>query len=359
MRKRSVATSCALALVVVLGASVTAAASDDNSYKLTKLVSDKPGTALQTDANLVNAWGLVAGPTTPWWVANNGTNTSTLYDGDGNPIPLVVKVAGAPTGTVFNGGPGFVVTHDGASGPSVFLFASENGTIHGWNPTVPPPAPSSQAFRVVDRRAEDAIYKGLAIATTAAGGRLYATDFHNGRVDVFDENFDQVTIPGAFEDPDIPAGYGPFGIQTIGDTIFVTYARQDADAEDDVAGAGLGFVDMYSLQGELLEHVASHGVLDAPWGVAWAPEAFGAFGGDLLIGNFGDGTINAFERESDGDFEFDGTLQRRNGNVMAIQGLWAIQFGNGDVAGPTDTLFFTAGPNEERHGLFGKIEVPS
>jgi uncharacterized protein (TIGR03118 family) len=348
--------ACALALVVVFGATVTASASD-NSYKLTRLVSDKPGVAQQLDPNLVNAWGLVAGPTTPWWVANNGTNTSTLYDGSGNPIPLVVKVAGAPTGAVFNGGSGFVVTHDGASGPSLFLFASENGTIHGWNPGVPPPAPSTRAFKVVDRSADDAIYKGLAIATRAVGDRLYVTDFHNARVDVFDENFDQVHVAGAFEDPNIPAGYGPFGIQTIGNAIFVTYARQDADGEDDVAGAGLGFVDMYSLRGTLLQRVASHGVLDAPWGIAMAPDGFGEFGGDLLIGNFGDGRINAFHHESDGDFEFDGTIQRRNGNVMSIQGLWALQFGNGDVAGPKDTLFFTAGPNEERHGLFGSIEA--
>lgn len=272
---------------------------------------------------------------------------------------MVVKVAGAPTGTVFNGGTGFVVTHDGEPGPSVFLFAGENGTIHGWNPAVPPPAPSTKAFKVVDRSGEGAIYKGLAIATTATGGRLYATDLHNARVDVFDENFGLVSVPGAFEDPNTPAGYAPFGIQAIGDAIFVTYAKQDADAEDDVAGAGFGFVDMYSLGGQLLEHVASHGVLDAPWGLAMAPEGFGQFGGDLLVGNFGDGTINVFDHESDGDFEFDGTLQRRNGNVMSIQGLWALQFRNGDVAGPTDTLFFTAGPNDERHGLFGKIEAAS
>jgi len=356
VRNRWVLSSCALALVLVLGATVSAAASD-NSYKLTKLVSDKPGVAAQSDANLVNAWGLVAGPSTPWWVANNGTNTSTLYDGAGNPIPLVVTVAGAPTGAVFNGGSGFVVTHDGASGPSLFLFATEGGTIRGWNPAVPPPAPSTKAFKVVDLSGEDAIFKGLAIASTASGDRLYATDFHNGRVDVFDEDFDPVTIPGAFEDPDIPTGYAPFGIQSIGSAIFVTYAKQDADAEDDVKGPGLGFVDMYSKRGVLLERVASQGVLDAPWGLAMAPDGFGEFGGDLLIGNFGDGTINAFERESDGDFEFEGTLHRRSGNVLSIDGLWAIQFGNGEAAGPTDTLFFTAGPNDERHGLFGKIEA--
>ena len=264
MRTRSVVTSCAVALaltfgVIVATASASAASDHDNRYKLTRLVSDKPGVAEQLDPNLVNAWGLVAGPTTPWWVANNGTNTSTLYDGTGSPIPLVVRVAGAPTGTVFNGGSGFEVTHNGTSGASVFLFATENGRIRGWNPNVPAPAPSTKAFKVADLSGQDAIFKGLAIATTASGGRLYATDFHNGRVDVWDENFAPVNVPGAFHDPNLPDGYGPFGIQTIGGNIFVTYAKQDADAEDDVQGDGLGYVDMYSATGTLLGRVASQG----------------------------------------------------------------------------------------------------
>jgi uncharacterized protein (TIGR03118 family) len=345
--------------VIVASASVSTAGDDENRYKMTRLVSDRPGVAEQLDPNLVNAWGLVAGPTTPWWVANNGTNTSTLYDGTGSPIPLVVDVAGAPTGIVFNGGSGFVVTHNGASEPSLFLFASENGTVHGWNPNVPPPAPSTKAFLVANLSGEDAIFKGLAIATTASGDRLYATDFHNGRVDIWDENFAPVNIPGAFQDPNIPAGYGPFGIQAIRGHIFVTYAKQDADAEDDVQGAGLGFVDMYSKRGVLLERVASRGALNAPWGLAWAPKRFGEFSGDLLIGNFGDGNINAFEQESDGDFELEGTLARRNGDPMSIDGLWALRFGNGNAAGRRDQLFFTAGPNDEQHGLFGSVEAAS
>jgi len=366
VRDRRGLVTCAVALALVLGGTTAAAGSgtstssdDENSYKLTRLVSDRTGVAEHQDPNLVNAWGLVAGPSTPWWVANNGTDTSTLYDGAGNPIPLVVKVAGAPTGTVFNGGSGFVVSHEGAPGPSLFLFATENGTIRGWSPAVPPPAPSGQSFKVVDRSGRGAIYKGLAIASTPSGDRLYATDFHNARVDVFDESFNLVTMAGAFRDPELPSGYAPFGIQAIRGNIFVTYAKQDADAEDDVAGAGFGFVDRYSKQGELLQRVASRDVLDAPWGLAMAPDRFGEFGGDLLVGNFGDGTINAFQRESDGDFEFDGTLQRRNGTVMSIQGLWALRFGNGDAAGPRTSLFFTAGPNDEQHGLFGKIEAQS
>jgi uncharacterized protein (TIGR03118 family) len=361
MLKRSVWTSTVVAVTFALSTAAASPsfASDDNSYKLTRLVSDKAGVAEITDPNLVNAWGLVAGPTTPWWVANNGTDTSTLYDGAGNPLPLVVKVAGAPTGTVFNGGSGFVVRHEGDSGPSVFLFATESGTIRGWNPEVPPPAPSTRAFKVVDRSAREAIYKGLAIAPTASGDRLYATDFHNARVDVFDEKFNLIRKAGAFTDPAIPDGYAPFGIQKIGRHIFVTYAKQDADAEDDVAGPGLGFVDMYSKRGKLLEHVASRGVLNAPWGLAMAPKNFGEADGDLLIGNFGNGKIHVYDVEGDGDFELDGALQRRNGNDMVIDGLWALRFGNGDVAGPRNSLFFTAGPNDEKHGLFGKIEPAS
>jgi uncharacterized protein (TIGR03118 family) len=231
--------------------------------------------------------------------------------------------------------------------------------IRGWNPNVPAPAPSTKAFRVVDMRSDNAIFKGLAIAPTANGDRLYATDFHNGKVDVFNERFHLVNMPGAFEDPNIPDGYAPFGIQTIGNHIFVTYAKQDAAAEDDAPGAGFGFVDMYGREGKLLQRVASMGSLNAPWGIAWAPDNFGQASGDLLIGNFGDGVINAYEPESQGSFHFEGSLHRRSGNVMVIQGLWALEFGNGNAAGPTNTLFFTAGPNGENHGLFGSIEAQS
>jgi len=357
VRKRSVVLVCVVALVA-LGAWLIPASAGDNSYKVTRLVSDQANKAQHQDPNLVNAWGLVAGPSTPWWVANNHTNTSTLYDGSGNAIPLVVKVAGAPTGAVFNGGTGFQVSHNSATAPALFLFDTESGVIRAWNPNVPPPAPSTKAFRVVDMRSEHAIFKGLAIAPTAHGDRLYATDFHNAKVDVFNERFHLVNMPGAFEDPNIPSGYAPFGIQRIGNRIFVTYAKQDADAEDDVAGAGFGFVDMYGRKGKLLQRVASMGSLDAPWGIAWAPSNFGEASGDLLIGNFGDGVINIFEPEGH-EFEHEGSLKRINGNQVVIPGLWALQFGNGAVAGPTNTLFFTAGPGGETHGLFGSIQAQS
>jgi uncharacterized protein (TIGR03118 family) len=347
----------ALGLALLMTSAPAGGAAERNIYTVTNLVSDVPGEAAHVDPNLVNAWGLVAGPNTPWWVADNGTDVSTLYTGAGDAIPLVVRVAGAPTGIVFNGGPNFVVSDGSNSGPSRFMFATESGTIRGWNPAVPPPPPSTQSFVVVDRSAVGAIYKGLAIASTPGGDFLYAADFHNARVDVFDGDFNLVTPPGAFVDRKLKKGFAPFGIQTIGDRIFVAYAKQDAAGEDEVAGKGLGFVDMFGTDGAFLGRVATRGQLNAPWGLALAPESFGRFGGDLLVGNFGDGRINAYEMEDNGHFEHEGKLRGPNHKAIAIDGLWALSFGNGAAAGPTDTLFFTAGPDEETHGLFGKIEA--
>jgi uncharacterized protein (TIGR03118 family) len=341
-----------LLMLVVPG---SARAAQRNAYTVRNLVSDQQGVATHTDPNLVNAWGLVAGPSTPWWVADNGTDVSTLYTGDGSPVSLVVDVPGAPTGAVFNGGSHFVVSDGTDSGPALFIFATESGTIRGWNPAVPPPPFSTQTFVVVDRSSVDAIYKGLTIASTTSGDFLYATDFHNARVDMFDGDFNLVTPSGAFDDPRIPPGFGPFGIQNIDGTLFVTYAKQDADAEDDVAGQGLGFVDMFTTNGDFLGRVATRGQLNAPWGLAVAPASFGRFGGDLLVGNFGNGKINAFDLQPNGTYQFRGQLQDGNGSVIAIDGLWALRFGNGAAAGSTDTLFFTAGPDDESHGLFGKV----
>jgi len=365
MLKRAISLLSVTALVLLLSPSAQAtgdarsrsASTASDGYRVTRLVSDQPGMAAHLDPNLVNAWGLVAGPTTPWWVADNGTNRSTIYDHNGAAIPLVVKVPDAPTGTVFNGGSGFVVHHLGASGPSVFLFSTEGGTIRGWNPGVPPPSPSTMAFKVVDRSGVGAIYKGLAIASGRFHDFLYATDFHNARVDVFDDSFHLVTRPGAFTDPNLPAGFAPFGIQAINGRIFVTYAMQDANAEDEIAGTGLGFVDMYGIHGRLLGRVASRGALNAPWGLAWAPSDFGRFSDDLLVGNFGDGRIHAYEPQANGTFEPAGALRRQSGSVITIDGLWAIEFGNGGAAGQTNSLFFTAGPDDESHGLFGRIRA--
>src|SRR6185503_9060963 len=333
-------------------------------YLQHNLISDGFVPADITHSNLVNAWGLVSGPATPWWIANNGTGTTTLYNvGTGTivtdfTVPGAGGAQGNPTGLVFNGGTGFVVNNGvGSPAPARFIFASEDGTISAFKGApIVTVVPNAQA------PAHDAIYKGLAIDSATAGQFLYATDFHNGKVDIFDSSFHAVTIPGSFTDPNLPAGFAPFGIQNINGTIYVTYALQDEDQEDDVAGPGNGFVDAYDTSGNLIRRVASAGELNSPWGLALAPDEFGRFSGDLLVGNFGDGRIHAFDPTqltSVGEFEAVGLLHSSRGKPIQIDGLWALQFGHGTNAssanGLTTTLFFTAGPAEEEHGLFGSL----
>jgi len=329
------------------------AARSGRFYAQHNLVSDGAVAADHVDAALVNAWGLVASATSPWWIADNGTDSSTLYNGNtGAPLSLRVGVAGSPTGVVFNGGSSFVVRNGTDSGPARFIFATESGTILGWNPTVAP----RRAVIAVDNSAAGAVYKGLAIATTPAGARLYATNFHGGAVDVFDAAFHHV--PGGFVDATLPPGYAPFGIRNLGGTIYVTYALQNAERHDDVAGVGHGFVNAFTTQGQLLRRVASQARLNSPWGLAVAPSNFGAFSGNLLVGNFGDGHINAFDLgrfQETGELQQRGELHATTGQPLAIDGLWALDFGNGAAAGPTNALFFTAGPFGEQHGLFGRL----
>jgi len=325
-------------------------------YTLTNLVGDVAGAAAQVDPHLVNAWGLVAGPSTPWWVANNTTNSSTLYTGTGAVLPLVVTVPGAPTGIVFNGGNGFVVRNGSSSGPATFIFATERGVVSGWNQAVPPPPPSTESITGADRSGVGAIYKGLAIASTTGGDQLYATDFHNARVDVFDSSFNLVTAPGAFVDKKIPGRFAPFGIQNINGAICITFAKQDQAKVNDVPGAMHGFVDMFDTSGKLMTRVATKGPLNAPWGLALAPAGFGTFSGDLLVGNFGNGKINAYHQQSNGRWKFRGQLKGSNGKVLRTEELWGLSFGNGGAAGPTNTLYFTAGPSGGSHGVFGSIQ---
>jgi uncharacterized protein (TIGR03118 family) len=343
----------AIAIAAVLAGS-GAAAPQDNAFTVTNLVADTGSSAASDDASLVNGWGLSAGPTTPWWVSDNGTNLSTLYNGTGAKQALTVTVAGGPTGTVFNGSAtDFVVTQNGTTGAARFLFATEAGTILGWNPAVN----ATTAIPGVDRSKQKAVYKGLA----TLNDRLYATDFHNDRVDVFDASFRLLPPGHAFQDATLPKGYAPFGIQALNGRIFVTYAKQDKARHDDVAGGGLGYVDEFTRDGKLVARVASGGRTNAPpnapWGLALAPSSFGPFSGDLLVGNFGNGRISAYERGLRGDkWVFRGQLRRGDdGNLIAIDGLWAIAFGNGSAAGPTTSLYFAAGPDGEAHGLFGSI----
>jgi len=330
----------ALALAVVAGAS----AASDNSYTATNLQSTA------SDPTLVNGWGLAALAGSPWWVADNGTDAATLYRADGTKNPLTVAVANAPTGMVANdAGTGFLVSNAAhVSGASRFIFATEEGTILGWSPTVD----GTHAIVAVPNTT-GASYKGLVIAPN----RLYATDFANARVDVFDSAWQPVMSPGAFTDPKLPAGYAPFGIQNVNGMIVVTYAKQDAEGVDEVAHQGFGFVDAYDTSGRMIGRIAQHGQLNAPWGIAMAPSSgFGAFSGDLLVGNFGDGEISAYEPQLDGSWELVGQLRGSDHKVLSIDGLWALEFGRGSLAnGSTTTLFFTAGPNDESTGLFGTI----
>jgi uncharacterized protein (TIGR03118 family) len=343
--------SAAVVVAAVLAGGV-AAAPQDNVFTVTNLVADSGSSAPVVDASLVNPWGLSAGPTTPWWTSNNGTNTSTLYDGTGKKQALTVAVAGGPTGTVFNGSAtAFPVTQNGKSGAARFLFATEAGTILGWSPTVN----GTVALPGVDRSAQKAVYKGL----TTLNDTLYATDFHNDRVDVFDASFTPVTTAGAFRDAKLPKGYAPFGIQALNGNIFVTYALQDKAKMDDVAGNGFGYVDEYTPTGKLVARVASGGRKNAPpnapWGLALAPSSFGPFAGDVLVGNFGNGRISAYQERNPGKWVYKGQLRRGDGSLIAIDGLWAIAFGNGSASGPTTSLYFAAGPGGEAHGLFGSI----
>jgi uncharacterized protein (TIGR03118 family) len=330
-----------------------------SAYLPINLVSDQAGVARIQDTNLVNAWGLAISPTGgAFWVADNGTDVATLYSGDVggsalHTVPLVVSIPnGAPTGQVFNGNSSDFIVNDGNgnSGHAVFIFSSESGTISGWAPGVPPPPPSTAAQ--VGVTVDGAIFKGLALANNGTGNFLYATDFHNNAIDVFDNTFTQVTPAGSFTDPNLPAGYAPFGIQNIGGTLYVSYALQDADAHDDVAGPGHGFIDAYDADGNLLRRVASQGTLNSPWGMVQAPANFGRFSNDLLVGNFGDGRINAFDPNSGA---FLGQLKLGNDTPVTIPGLWALAFGNGVTAGDSNSLYFTSGPNDEANGLFGKV----
>jgi uncharacterized protein (TIGR03118 family) len=356
-----VAASLALACTFVSAANVRTA---DGVYAQHNLVSDGFVTADHTDANLVNAWGLALNPFGPAWVADNGTGVSTLYDGDGNALSLIVQIptpssptGGTPTGIVFNGSTSatsFAVTSGSVTGPSKFLFATEDGVIAGWAPTVD----GTHAIVAVDNSAATgAVYKGLALSAGGSGQLLYATDFHNGRVDVFDSTFTPVTLAsGAFTDPHLPAGYAPFGIQAIGGDVYVTYAKQNPGSDDEVDGPGLGIVNVYDPNGVYLARVATHGRLNAPWGIAMAPAGFGKFRNSVLIGNFGDGTINAYDPKH---YTPLGQLRGLDHKPIQIEGLWGIAFGNGFVDQPVNTLFFAAGPGDEEHGLYGRIDVPN
>jgi uncharacterized protein (TIGR03118 family) len=326
------------------------------AYHQTNLVSDLPGRAAITDPNLVNPWGLVAGPTTPIWSNDNGTGVSTLYNGGVNGsapgiVPVVVHVPGGlDTGIVFNAAPGFTVSAGGVSGSARFIFANLLGSISGWSPNVPLNGNAELKATV-----KGASYTGLANLTTDEGSFLFAANFGaNGSIDVFDSNWNQVSSRDGFRDRHLPRGYAPFNIQALGDKLYVAYAKFDrrTGRADRFAQ---GFVDVFNADGKLLDRLIRRDHLHAPWGMVIAPDGFGEFSGDLLVGNFGDGRINAFDAHSG---EFRGTVRDEHGHAIVNDRLWALRFGNGVFGDPTD-LVFSAGIEDETHGLLGIIEPAS
>jgi uncharacterized protein (TIGR03118 family) len=375
----------AAAVIAVAAASIAIAGDDDSRrerdvYVVTRLTSNLVGHAAARDPVLQNAWGIAFSPAgSPFWINDNATGCSTLYDGTGAkitalqvaiPLPGNVIPVGscqpkdpnkppnpapaAPTGIVWNPSASFLVP--GTKIPAIFIFSTEDGTISAWAGGL---NPADSAVLAADESSNSAIYKGLAFAVNARGAFLFATNFHNGTVDVFGPNgadgmFTKATLDGDFTDPEIPSGYAPFNIVNLDGDLFVTYAKQDANKEDDAAGAGHGFVDVFDTDGHLIRRFESRGRLNSPWGIARASFAFGPFSGKILIGNFGDGRINVFEN----DGRFIDQLEDAHGKPLVIDGLWALTLGGGRNSSP-DTLYFSAGPNDETNGLFGTITLAS
>ena len=331
--------SCLTCATAVFAATALSA----QTYSVTKLVSDVSGVATFTDPNLVNPWGLAAAGTAPWWVSDNGTGLSTLYDGQGNIQSLVVNVPPGATGGKTGTPTGIVANTSSSFGGSFFIFDSEDGTIQTW-------AGAPGTTIVVDNGTA-AVYKGLAMAQISTSNILYAANFRSGKVEAYNTSFKPVSLPaGAFTDSTLPAGYAPFNVQTIGGDIFVAFAEQDSAKHDEVDGPGLGYVDKFNPSGKLLMRLQHGSYMNAPWGIALAGSNFGTFSNDLLVGNFGSGAVVAFDPTTG---KVKGTLTNSSNKPIVIPGLWALGFGQGGTNGPSDWLYFTAGIKSEAHGLFG------
>jgi uncharacterized protein (TIGR03118 family) len=361
----AVPTAVAVATAVPGASAMTFGA--ENEFHQTNLISDRGDQGAQVvDPNLQNAWGLALSPTSPLWVADNNAGVATVYSINvggttAAKVPLTVTLPGgrastgdgsSPTGQVFNPTSGFVVTSKAGSGPGLFIFSAEAGQISAWNP-VADPITAGASTAQVEFSSPTAVYKGLTIASTRHGTFLYASNFHDGTVDVFNSQFQLVHLRGDFRDRRLPAGYAPFGIQAIGGFIYVTYALQNATKHDDVSGPGHGFIDIYTTNGFLVERLVSRGDLNSPWGLALAPDRFGAFGDRLLVGNFGDGLIHAYGLFSGRPH---GALLDEHRQPIQIDDLWALHFGTAATGG-TGTLLFSAGINDEKDGLVGSINA--
>jgi len=342
----------------------------------TALVSNKAGVVATTttiDANLQNPWGVAVAPGLPFWIADNNSNLSTLYTGTGtvetssvtgsNSLGITIPASAAgvqanPSGQVYNATGGFLIHTVNGMESAQFIYDGEGGTIAAWAANSGATAVTAYDDGIVNG-ANHAVYKGLAIGSVSGATFLYATDLHNNKVDVFDTNFSKPTaMQGKFIDPTMPAGFVPFGISAVSGQLYVTYGKQDSAMHDEVTGAGLGYVDVFDMSGDFVTRFASQGMLNAPWGIAVAPSGFGSVAGDVLIGNFGDGTINIFT-PSGSVGTFVGQLMVANGGTLRIPGLWALVFGNGDPDKPLTTLFYTAGFADQTDGVFGTIGVSS
>jgi uncharacterized protein (TIGR03118 family) len=343
--------------LLAIAATLLSSSAFGQHYNRIDLTTDPASgiTAPNQDPNLINAWGLSRSSGSPWWVSDNGTGLSTLYDGSGVPQSLVVTIPppkgqegpATPTGNVFNFTNAFnVKPHLKA----IFIFVTEDGTISGWNPGVD----LTHAILKVNRPGE-AIYKGIAIAKTAHGPRIFVSNFKSGHVEVFDGSWNLQSDSGAFVDPMLPENYAPFGIQNVGGNIIVTYARRAPGSTDEDHGAGLGYVTIFNTSGQVIGRLAHGAYFNAPWGIAMAPADFGVFSHRLLIGNFGNGKIHAFDPVSGA---FEGTLLDTAGHAITVDGLWALEFGGGNTnSGAANELFFTSGPHDEGDGLLGKISA--
>ena len=331
-----------MTLTATLGMSVsTIVFASSIGFVQTNLASDQPGAAPTTDANLVNAWGIAASATSPFWIGANGTGNSVLYNGAGVKQATTVSIPGdgSVTGVSFS-------NVAGNFNGDTFLFASEDGTVSGWRGALGTAAETLVAGSSLN------VYKGLTDAGVGGIQYAYLTNFKTGAINVLTGTGVPSALTGNFTDPGLPAGYAPFDIANLGGKLYVTYAVQDPAKHDDVPGAGNGIVDTYDLNGNFLGRLVTGGALDSPWGLAIAPAGFGDVGGDLLVGNFGDGTIHAYNPTTGASVE---TLTDAKGNPLTIDGLWGLEFGNGSGSGSASTLYFTAGPDDESHGLFGEL----
>ena len=362
--------ACALAVAVPASLAGASAHTNNpkNQFHQTNLISNRTDQGAQVvDPNLQNPWGLALGPATPLWVADNNAGVATLYTiTPGGAMAAntgrVVMLPGgrastmdgpSPTGQVFNPTNDFAVTSKTGSGPALFIFSAEAGQISAWSPAADPFDKNGHATAQVEFSSATAVYKGLTIARAGRHDYLYASNFHDGTVDVFNSSFRKVHLEGNFRDRNLPAGYAPFGIQELDGLLYVTYALQNADKHDDVSGPGHGFIDIYTNEGFFIKRLASRGTLNSPWGLALAPHHFGPFGDRLIVGNFGDGLINVFGRFSG---RFFGQLLGQSGNPIQIDDLWALKFGT-QATGGTNTLLFSAGINDEKDGLVGAVNA--